>query len=94
MCLGVPGCIESISEEDSLTRIGKVGFGGISCEVSLAYVPEARVGDYVLVHVGFALQVVDQNEAQRILEEIGKIEDLMQDDNGKLRPSPPLENPL
>ena len=77
MCLAIPGKIESISEADPLLRIGKVSFGGVLKEVSLAYVPEAKVGDYVIVHVGFAISKVDEAEAQRtyqLLAEMGALE--------------------
>ena len=67
MCLAVPGKIISVSGED-LERSGKVSFGGVIKEVSLAYVPEAQIGDYVIVHVGFALSTVDEAEAQRVFE--------------------------
>jgi len=76
MCLGIPGKIVEIWGQD-LVRMGKVDFGGVVREVSLAYVPEAQVGHYVIVHVGFALNVLDEQEAQetwRLLEEIGTIE--------------------
>ena len=81
MCLAIPGKIESIigSEGDLLNIKGKVNFGGIFKEVSLAYVPEAKVGDYVIVHVGFALSLVDQEEAMKIfdyLKEMGELEEL------------------
>ena len=66
MCLAVPGQILSIAGDDPLTRTGCVCFGGIVKEVSLAYVPEAEVGDYVLVHVGFAISKLDEKEAQRV----------------------------
>jgi hydrogenase expression/formation protein HypC len=68
MCLAIPGKIESIQGNDPLTRMGKVNFGGIVREASLAYVPEAGVGDYVIVHVGFAISTVDEEEAKRTLE--------------------------
>ncbi len=67
MCLAVPGKIVSETGE-GLDRLGKVDFGGIVKEVRLAYVPEARVGDYVIVHVGFAISVVDEEEARQSLE--------------------------
>jgi len=60
-----------------LTRTAKVDFGGVAREISLAYVPEAQVGDYVIVHVGFALGILDKAEAQetwRLLQEIGVVE--------------------
>ena len=81
MCLAVPGQILSISDPspeqpDSLYRMGKIRFGGITKEVSLAYVPEATVGDYVIVHVGFALSIVDEAEAQQTLQELNQLEAL------------------
>ena len=75
MCLAVPGQVVSIAGED-LQRSGKVSFGGISKEVNLAYVPEARVGDYVIVHVGFALSVVDEAEARQTFEYLRQMEEL------------------
>ena len=69
MCLAVPGMVVSIDENiDPTLRQAKVDFSGVRREVSLAFTPEARPGDYVLVHVGFALQVVDEAEAQKIFE--------------------------
>jgi hydrogenase expression/formation protein HypC len=68
MCLAVPGRIEAITNDDPVMRTGRVNFGGVVREVNLAYVPEAEVGDYVIVHVGFALQRLDEEEAQRVLE--------------------------
>ena len=68
MCLAVPGKITSIAGDDPLLRTGKVDFGGIVKEVSLAYVPEASVGDYVIVHVGFAISRLDEAEAQKVFE--------------------------
>ena len=69
MCLAVPGKILEIKEgEDQLSRFGKVSFGGAVQEVSLAYVPDAKVDDYVIVHVGFALNVIDEEEANKIFE--------------------------
>jgi hydrogenase expression/formation protein HypC len=76
MCLAVPGKITSISGSDPLSRIGKIDFGGISKEASLAYVPEAAIGDYVIVHVGFALSVVDEQEALKIFEYLREMEEL------------------
>ncbi len=77
MCLAVPGCVITITGEDFPTRTGKVDFGGVIREVSLAFVPEARIGDHVLVHVGFAIAVIDEEEARRVrglLEEIEEAE--------------------
>ena len=68
MCLAVPGQIVSIAGDDPVVRLGKVSFGGVMREVSLAYVPEAAVGDYVIVHAGFALNRIDEEEAQKTLD--------------------------
>ena len=76
MCLAVPGKIISISGDEPLTRTGRVNFGGIVKEASLAYVPEAEVGDYVIVHVGFAISRVDEQEAQRVFEYLREMDDL------------------
>jgi hydrogenase expression/formation protein HypC len=76
MCLAIPGKIISVRGEDPLERMGKIDFGGILKEASLAYVPEAGVGDYVIVHVGFALSKVDEEEAQKIFEYLKEMEDL------------------
>ncbi len=91
MCLAVPGKIISIEGDDPLLRIGKVSFGGIVKEVNLAYVPEAKVDDYVLVHVGFAINTVDAEEAQKIfqyLKEIGDLEELEAKDSPGEEQSP------
>ena len=77
MCLAVPGKILDTKEENG-SRIGRVQFGGITRLVQLDFVPEAGVGDYVIVHVGFALSTVNAEEAQRtyqMLEEIGLLEE-------------------
>jgi hydrogenase expression/formation protein HypC len=76
MCLAIPGKVTSISGEDPLLRSGKVDFGGILKEVSLAYVPEVKVGDYVIVHVGFALSRVDEAEANQVFEYLREMEEL------------------
>ena len=76
MCLAVPGKILSIDESDPLLRIAKVDFGGVVREISLAYVPEAQVGQYVIVHVGFAISVLDEEEALKTLRTIEEIEDI------------------
>lgn len=76
MCLAVPGKITTISGDDPLSRTGKVDFGGILKEVSLAYVPEAQLGDYVIVHVGFALSRLDENEAKKVFEYLKQMEEL------------------
>ena len=76
MCLAIPGRVTSISGDDPLMRSGKVDFGGVLKEVSLAYVPEVKVGDYVIVHVGFALSRVDEAEAQQVFEYLRQMEEL------------------
>jgi hydrogenase expression/formation protein HypC len=76
MCLAIPGKIESISGDDPLTRMGRINFGGILKEASLAYVPEAKAGDYVIVHVGFALSIVDEEEAGKVFEYLKRMDDL------------------
>lgn len=77
MCLAVPGKIVDIHEDpDPTLRSAKVDFGGIRKEVSLAFTPEAAAGDYVLVHVGFALNVVDEDEALKIFEYLKEMETL------------------
>ena len=68
--------LTSISGDDPLSRMGKVNFGGILKEASLAYVPEAKVGDYVIVHVGFALSRVDEDEAQKVFEYLKQMDEL------------------
>ena len=68
MCLAIPGKIISIENDEPLLRIGRVSFGGLIKEVSLAYVPDASIDDYVIVHAGFALSVLDRDEAQRTLD--------------------------
>jgi hydrogenase expression/formation protein HypC len=72
MCLGIPGKIIEIYEQNGL-KMGKVDFGGVVRETCLAYVPEAQVGDYTIVHVGFALNVIDEAEAQKTLELFNQI---------------------
>lgn len=77
MCLAIPGQLLDISGDDPLLRSGRVSFGGLVKEINLAYTPEAKVDDYVLVHVGFAISIIDAVEAERVfsyLDEIGEIE--------------------
>jgi hydrogenase expression/formation protein HypC len=77
MCLAIPGLVLSLSGGDTITRTARVDFGGVVKEINVAYTPEAEVGDYVLVHVGFALTVIDAGEAEKVfehLERIGEIE--------------------
>ena len=75
MCLAVPGKILTIAGED-LMRSARVSFGGIVKEACLAYVPEANVGDYVIVHVGFAISLLDEDEALRTFEILKRMDEL------------------
>jgi hydrogenase expression/formation protein HypC len=68
MCLAVPGKIVSIEGDDPILRDGKVNFGGVVKRVNLSLVPEAKIGDYVVVHVGLALSIVDEEEAKQVFE--------------------------
>ncbi len=74
MCLAIPGKLLEISGGDPLLRSGKVSFGGLVKEVNLAYTPEAGVDDYVLVHVGFAISVIDEAEAEKVFEYLDEME--------------------
>lgn len=76
MCLAVPGKILTIDGAEPILRTGKVQFGGIVKEVHLAYLPEAKVGDYVIVHVGFAISIVDEKEATRVFEYLREMDAL------------------
>lgn len=73
MCLGVPGQVVSLDKPSDGLVMGKVSFGGVEREVCFGFATEAKVGDYVLVHVGFAIAVLDETEAQRILEDFEAI---------------------
>ncbi len=76
MCLAIPGKVLSISGDDPLTRMGKIDFSSVIKQASLAYVPEVTVGDYVIVHVGFALSKVDEAEAQKVFEYLKQMNEL------------------
>ncbi len=89
MCLAVPGKITSISGTDPLTRMGRIDYGGILKEASLAYVPEANVGDYVIVHVGFAISRVDEEEANKVFEYLREMEELSELDQAQENPPGP-----
>ena len=91
MCLAIPGKVTSISGEDPLMRSGKVDFGGVLKEVSLAYVPEVNVGDYVIVHVGFALSRVDEAEANQVFEYLREMQELteLEDSRAGIAPASP-----
>ena len=80
MCLAIPGLVLSISDDthDAIKRVGQVKFGGITKEVSMAYVPEARVGDYVIVHVGFAISTLNEAEANRVFDYLREMDELQE----------------
>jgi hydrogenase expression/formation protein HypC len=94
MCLAIPGKIVSVSGDEPLTRTGKIDFGGILKEASLAYVPEANVGDYVIVHVGFALSKVDEAEAHKVFEYLKQMEELDELGRGSGDPAAPSGHSL
>lgn len=79
MCLGVPGRVVEIAEDPLGMRMGTVNFGGIRKQVCLAYTPDAAPGDYVVVHVGFAISTIDEEEAGKVFEllrEMGELEEI------------------
>ena len=76
MCLGVPGRVLEIEPNSLGITMGKVSFGGIAKEVCLAYVPEAQVGDYVIVHAGFAISRLDETEAMEVFDLLSQMEEL------------------
>jgi hydrogenase expression/formation protein HypC len=80
MCLAVPGRLVSVMGDDPVMRTGRVDFGGVVKEINLAFVPEARVDDYVLVHVGFALTVIDESEAAQVFEALREMGELLEAD--------------
>ena len=83
MCLGVPGEVLSIEPNSVGMTMGKVSFGGVAKEVCLAYVPEAEIGDYVIVHAGFALNTLDEEEAMEVFEllkQMGEVEEVTSDE--------------
>lgn len=76
MCLAVPGKIIEIRGDDPFTRMGTVDFGGVSKEINLSFVPDAGPGSYVLVHAGFALDTIDEDEAAKVFEYLRQIDEL------------------
>ncbi len=80
MCLAVPGQIISIEGDDSMTRTARVSFSGVIKEISLAYVPEAKISDYVIVHVGFALNVINEDEARETLAYIHELDEIAEEE--------------
>lgn len=85
MCLGIPGRITEIRTDSGLA-MGRVDFGGVRKEACLAYVPDAKVGDYVVVHVGFAISKVDEDEAHRTLEILSEMGDLVRQELATMGP--------
>jgi hydrogenase expression/formation protein HypC len=83
MCLGVPGKIIKIYESGGL-KMGSIDFGGVTREACLAYVPEANIGDYTIIHVGFALNVISEDEALETLDLLRQIADVQ----AELEPEP------
>ena len=84
MCLGVPGQVVSLDEPGDGLVMGKVSFGGVEREVCFGYASEAKVGDYVLVHVGFAIAVLDEDEAQRIFDDFEAIARIVAEEDERL----------
>jgi hydrogenase expression/formation protein HypC len=78
MCLGIPGKITEIYERNDFL-MGKIDFSGVIKEICLAYVPEAKVGDYALVHVGFAISLMDEDEATETLKLIRDLVDFSEE---------------
>lgn len=79
MCLGVPGKVTEIEENPHGVTMGKVSFAGITKDVCLAYIPDVQVGDYVVVHVGFAISKIDEEEAMEVFEllaQMGELDEL------------------
>ncbi len=88
MCLAVPGKVIEVYRQDPLLPAARVDFGGVIKEISLAYTPEARAGDYVLAHVGFAVTVIDEAEAARTLDALREVaEGMMDPAHGRLASS-------
>ena len=75
MCLAIPAKVVAFLSDDPLTRTARVDFGGIFKEISLAFTPEAGLGDYVLVHVGFAIGVLNEAEAEKVLAELAALDE-------------------
>lgn len=75
MCLGIPGKIIEINHQRDELLMGKVSFDGLVKEVCLSYVPEAQIGDYVIVHVGFAISIVEEQEARQVFDYLNEIDD-------------------
>ena len=76
MCLGVPGKVIEIQPNAAGATMGKVDFSGIVKEICLAYVPEVKLGEYVIAHAGFAINTLDEQEAREVFETLKQIDDL------------------
>jgi hydrogenase expression/formation protein HypC len=85
MCLGIPGKVIEIHDQGGL-RMGRVDFGGVRKEACLAYQPDVELGDYVIIHVGFAISRVDEEEALRTLEMLAQMGDLMSQELATMGP--------
>jgi hydrogenase expression/formation protein HypC len=83
MCLAVPGKILRISGDDPLSRMGEVSFAGVKKDIGLAFVPEAKTGDYVIVHVGFAIAILDEAAAIEALNDFRRLADVVDDGAGR-----------
>jgi hydrogenase expression/formation protein HypC len=79
MCLAIPGLVLSLSDGDPVLRTGRVDFGGVIKEINFAFAPEARIGDHVLIHVGFAIAVINEAEAGRVFAHLREIDGLSGD---------------
>jgi hydrogenase expression/formation protein HypC len=86
MCLGVPGKIIAIYESNGL-KMGTIDFGGVTREACLAYVPEAKIGDYTIIHVGFALNVISEEDAQETLDLLREMAELQNEPESGSKPS-------
>jgi len=82
MCLAIPGRIVDITDKSPLTRSGRVSFGGVTKSVNLSTVPDAVVGDYVLVHAGLAISTVNPDEAAKTIDYLSKLESSLADGKG------------
>lgn len=78
MCLAIPGLVSNISDDEPIKRTGQVKFGGSTKEVNLAYVPEVKVGDYVIVHSGFAISTLNEADANQVFEYLRAMDELQE----------------
>ncbi len=96
MCLGVPGKVTKVETNELGMAMGTVDFGGITKQVCLAYIPDIQPGEYVIVHVGFALNRVSEDEANRVfeaLEQLGELDELNVPQPGESRGDPAADPP-